>query len=82
MKSFIAIIGSALLAAGTAYAGDTSHEQTFNELDENKDGVLTQAEASTDSELLAQFTVADTNQDGMLNQSEYDQLTEDDEEAE
>jgi Ca2+-binding EF-hand superfamily protein len=75
-------VGSALLAAGTAFAGDTAHEQTFNELDENKDGVLTQAEASADSELIAQFTVVDTNQDGMINLSEYDQIRDEEEEAE
>jgi hypothetical protein len=71
-----------LLVAGTAFAGDTSQEQTFNDLDKNQDGVLTQAEASADSELVAHFSAADSNQDGMLNQSEYDQATDDAEEAE
>jgi hypothetical protein len=82
MRNFIAIIGSALLAAGTAFAGDTSQEQTFNELDQNQDGVLTQAEASADSELIAQFAAADTNQDGMLDLTEYDQVSDDVEEGE
>ncbi len=74
MKKFVAIVGSAVLVAGTAFAGDMDMEKTFTELDQNQDGVLTQAEASIDQELQARFVAADANQDGELTSTEFDSI--------
>ncbi|MEQ8207185.1 MAG: hypothetical protein RIA65_13520 [Woeseia sp.] len=82
MNKFVAILGSAVLLAGTAFADDMDKEKTFSELDQNQDGVLTQAEASIDQELMAKFDAADTDQDGMLNSMEYDNAKNETEDAE
>lgn len=86
MKKFVAILGSAVLVAGTALAGNMDKEKTFSELDQNQDGVLTPAEVSTDRELQASFTVADANKDGKLTSIEFDSIkdaaAEDEDEAE
>jgi hypothetical protein len=82
MKKFVAIVGSAVLVAGTAFAGDMDNEKTFNELDQNQDGVLTQAEVSTDQALLARFDAADADRDGKLTSSEFDSINDEAEESE
>ena len=80
MKKFIAVAGNAVLVAGTAFAGD--RENTFIELDQNRDGVLTRVEASPDEEFLARLDSADTNQDGKLISSEFDSIKDEPKEAE
>ena len=85
MKKFVAIVGGLVLASGVALAGDQSTEgqaKSFNELDENQDGVITQTEASADQNLVAQFQTADANQDGYLTPAEYDTIQQETEEAE
>jgi hypothetical protein len=83
MKKFIAIVGGLTLASGIALAGDdTGQMKSFNELDENQDGVITQTEASADQELVAQFQTADANQDGYLTPAEFDTVEPETEEAE
>jgi Ca2+-binding EF-hand superfamily protein len=83
MKKFIAIVGGLTLASGMALAGDDKGQmKTFNELDENQDGVITQTEASADQELVAQFQTADANQDGYLTPAEFDTVEAETEEAE
>jgi EF hand len=82
MKTHIQMVSSLVLVAGAAFAGDQMKEQTFTDLDQNKDGVLTQQEASVDDNLIAQFAQIDTNRDGTLSASEYDQYTDETEEGE
>jgi Ca2+-binding EF-hand superfamily protein len=81
MKKIVAIAGSLALASGVAFAGG-GEKKTFNDLDQNEDGVITQSEAAADQKLVSKFTVADTNQDGYLTPSEFDSLEEEMEEAE
>jgi hypothetical protein len=81
MKKIVAIVGGLALASGIAFAGD-GEKKTFNDLDQNQDGVITQSEASTDQKLVSEFTTADTNQDGYLTPSEFEALEGEMEEAE
>lgn len=82
MKKFVAIAGGLALASGIALAGDMAGAKSFEELDSNQDGVITQTEASLSQDLVAKFNDADTNADGYLTPSEYDTVKEEMEEAE
>jgi Ca2+-binding EF-hand superfamily protein len=82
MKTLIAIAGGLILSAGAAFAGDQASDTSFEQLDKDKNGALTQSEAAADSELASVFAQADTNQDGYLTMSEFDQINSDTEEAE
>lgn len=90
MKKFVAIAGGLILASGVALgqssdpsmSGSEGQPKSFNELDENQDGVITQTEASADQNLVAQFQTADANQDGYLTPAEYDTIQQETEEAE
>jgi hypothetical protein len=81
MKKILAIAGALALASGIAFAGE-GEKKSFNDLDENQDGVITQSEAAAHQELVSQFTTADTNQDGYLTPSEFEALEAEMEEAE
>lgn len=83
MKKLIMIAGSLALASGIAMAGDDkAKEMTFEDLDANQDGVITQAEAAEHKDLVAVFNTADTNSDGYLTPSEFDAIKDETEEAE
>ncbi|MEX2495835.1 MAG: hypothetical protein WD448_07090 [Woeseia sp.] len=82
MNKIIAIVGGLTLATGMAFAGGEGQKKSFNELDQNQDGVITQSEASENQELVAQFSDADSNQDGYLTPSEFDSIQGEMEEAE
>lgn len=82
MKKIIAIASGLVLASGIAFAGGDEKKSTFNDLDQNQDGVITQSEAAADTDLVAEFTTADTNQDGYLTPSEFEALQGETEEAE
>lgn len=58
---------------GTASAGGAgmSEPVSFDSLDVNKDGSLTQDEVQSHPELSQQYTTADQDQDGMISQSEF-----------
>jgi Ca2+-binding EF-hand superfamily protein len=81
MKKILAIVGGLALASGIAFAGE-GEKKSFNDLDENQDGVITQSEAAAHQELVSQFTTVDTNQDGYLTPSEFDAMESETEEAE
>ncbi len=67
------IVSLAALGLGAAaYAGDMEKKTSFNELDANSDGLLTQEEAAADEKISADFTTADANQDGYVTAAEYD----------
>jgi EF hand len=56
-------------AAGSTTARDIEH--TFLALDEDRDGMLTPAEAAESPALARMFEQADANNDGVLNRYEY-----------
>ncbi|HEV7608261.1 MAG TPA: hypothetical protein VGO61_13040 [Steroidobacteraceae bacterium] len=76
-KTLIALTVAALLPLGAAVAGDQyggkdksgTTGATFDKLDTNRDGKISQAEAAADSNLV--FSSADTNGDGYLDKSEW-----------
>ena len=75
-KTLIALAVTALLPLSAAMAADQydSKEKagmgmSFDKLDTNRDGKISQAEASADTDLV--FTSADVNGDGYLDKSEW-----------
>lgn len=71
-RSLIALTVAALIPLGTAVAGD--HDKagkgaTFDALDANSDGRISQAEAAVDSTIV--FSTADANGDGYLDKAEW-----------
>jgi hypothetical protein len=82
MKKQFAVIGGLVILAGSAFAGDEVSEKSFNELDTNKDGYLTQGEASVDETLIAHFVEVDTNLDGVVSMAEFDERSNETEEGE
>ena len=73
--SLIAIAVAALIPMGAAVAGDGSKDKSgsmgasFDTLDANKDGRISQAEAAVDAHLV--FSTADKDADGYLDKSEW-----------
>lgn len=78
MKKISAIIASVALASGAALAGDdVKNERTFDDVDSNADGRITEAEISTnpaDTIAATHFTHADVDENGYLSTEEYDDL--------
>jgi hypothetical protein len=75
-KTLIVLAVTALLPLGAAVAADQygSKEKTgmgmsFDKLDTNRDGKISQAEAAADTDLV--FSTADANGDGYLDKSEW-----------
>jgi hypothetical protein len=64
---FPATIAFALALAGPAFAADAP---SFDDVDVNKDGQLTQEEASKVTDL--DFAAADQDKDGKLSRAEYE----------
>lgn len=65
-------LGTATVFAETQIArGETSSSQSFDQVDTNKDGQISRAEAST-AGLALDWTGADSNGDGALDRNEYD----------
>jgi Ca2+-binding EF-hand superfamily protein len=69
-KSMLAGAVALALAAGAAYAKDSS-KTGFDALDRNDDGFISRAEAAGNPRLLKGFDVADKDNDGKLSRSEY-----------
>ena len=76
-KTLIALALAAAIPLGTAVAGDqyskdksgTTSAPGFDKLDTNRDGRISQAEASVDTNIV--FSSADTNGDGYLDKTEW-----------
>ena len=72
-KTLIALTVAALLPLGAAMAGDKDKSgtmaPTFDKLDTNRDGKISQAEASADAHIV--FSTADANGDGYLDKTEW-----------
>lgn len=71
-KTVIALAVAALIPMGAAVAGDkdkSGHGASFDTLDVNRDGRVSQAEASADMTIV--FTSADANGDGYLDKAEW-----------
>jgi Ca2+-binding EF-hand superfamily protein len=75
MKKLVAILGGLVLASGAAFAQDEGGTKSFEELDADQNGALTESEASADSTVAAVFSQADTNQDGYLTPTEFDAIS-------
>lgn len=82
MKKFVATIGTLVLASGAAFAQESGEPKSFEDLDKDKNGALTQEEAAADRTIASIFTQADTNQDGYLTQTEYERVMNEKEDAE
>jgi len=77
-KTLIAVALAAVIPLGVAVAGDQygkdkdkmgTMSPAFDKLDTNRDGRISQAEASVDTNIV--FTNADANGDGYLDKSEW-----------
>lgn len=66
-KSVIATAVGVLCIAGAAQAADAS----FDQLDVDRDGMISAFEAEADPKLLEQFRQLDVNGDGRLSAEEY-----------
>ena len=77
-RTLIAIAVAALIPMGAAVAGDKDKDKagygaSFDTLDANRDGRISQAEASADTTIV--FSSADANGDGYLDKSEWKNRT-------
>ena len=74
-KTMIAVAIAALIPLGAAVAGDQYGDKdkmgsaSFEKLDTNKDGKISQAEAAVDATIV--FSTADANGDGYLDTDEW-----------
>ena len=73
-RTLIAMAVASLIPLGAAVAGDKDKDKSgygasFDTLDTNRDGKISQAEASADTTIV--FTSADANGDGYLDKSEW-----------
>lgn len=55
----------------TAPTGETPRKPTWDELDTDRDGLVSQSEAAGDAELARIFSQADADADGKLSKDEY-----------
>jgi hypothetical protein len=54
------------------FAGEkSSSQESFNKLDKDQDGYISQQEAKADKKLMEQWDAADTDDDGQLEMSEF-----------
>lgn len=83
MKRAITLATGLVLASSFAFAGgDKKIEESFTDLDTNRDGVISEAEAQASPTLMANFKDADTNMDGKLQSREFSAIRREVEEAE
>jgi hypothetical protein len=73
-KTMIVIAAATLIPLGAAVAGEGRDKSgsmgpTFDTLDANRDGRISQAEAASDSTIM--FSSADSNGDGYLDKKEF-----------
>ena len=69
-RSFITLAAAALIPLGAAVAGDKAGKApSFDTLDANSDGRISQTEAAVDSKIM--FSSADSNGDGYLDKAEW-----------
>ena len=70
IRSFLIV--AAVMFPLSIYAGDKSTTQdSFNKLDKDKDGYISQQEAKSDKRLSDQWDTADADSDGKLEMSEF-----------
>ncbi len=69
-KIFYATLATLFLATGTVCAGDS-----FEALDVDKNGAISQIEAEAMPELTEQFAALDLNKDGQLDMDEFAPFT-------
>jgi len=66
-----AVVEDTLKNPSTSLSTASSSPKTWDELDTNKDGKLSKAEAAADASMKALFAKADTDNDGILTPEEY-----------
>ncbi|HEY8520966.1 MAG TPA: hypothetical protein VIN61_12860 [Gammaproteobacteria bacterium] len=72
MKKQLAL---AILATGVAGLAAAQRDMpTFEEVDQNQDGMISRTEAAVVEGL--EFSVADANQDGYIDREEYEEIAE------
>jgi hypothetical protein len=73
-KDFLIVAAVVLLPFG-AFAAEqgqqSTSQETFNQLDANQDGYISEQEAQADPQLAKDWSQADTNQDGKIEASEF-----------
>lgn len=62
-----------MLYAGSGFA-QSSNDERFRNLDLNRDGSVSLAEAAGNEDIVTKFDKADRNRDGRLSRAEYDRL--------
>lgn len=70
MKSLLALAAPAGLSA-VAFSGEGTGGMSFDQLDANRDGVLSRAEVEVDAAISASFEKLDTNADGQIDSTEF-----------
>lgn len=68
IPAFVLAIGC--MATATAFAADD--RRTFESLDGDRDGFVSQSEVPADHPLARRFTAADTDRDGRLSRAEFE----------
>lgn len=68
MSTKLTIVALALLFSGVSMAGEKS---LYQDLDANKDGLITQTEASASPKLNEKWKEIDANADGMIDKAEF-----------
>ncbi|WP_455220509.1 hypothetical protein [Kaarinaea lacus] len=74
MKIRHVILASALLVPFAVFAGDTSNDKVFKDLDKNNDGVISKEEAAKAEKLAADFDKIDTDGNGQIEMTEFSAL--------
>lgn len=67
-------VGSAVSAGGMGSGGTGGHWHSFNQLDRNSDGRISQQEANADPRLAEHFKRLDSNKNSHLDQGEFAQF--------
>lgn len=70
IKSFL-IVAAVMFPLAVSAGEKSSTQDSFNKLDKNKDGVISQQEAKSDKQLTEQWDSADADSNGQLEMSEF-----------
>jgi len=69
-KDFLIVV-AAMLPLSVFAAGNPTVQESFNKLDSNQDGYISQQEAQADKQLTEDWSKVDTNKDGKIEESEF-----------
>lgn len=74
MKKFAIVAAGLVLSSGLAFADEETNAMTFEQLDQDRNGYLTQPEAAMDKDVSENFIEADENEDGYISAAEYGKI--------